>query len=198
MRKQKVVKSDKVMNLHNPRMYGKTEFAFEARGTKYYNFKADSEARYGRYIILQAFLQEYNLRMDLDYLKGNIKQMQSWLNPGLNSDGSVTPIRIDKCNELLSIMEQRANIAFEPDTVYRLASCLFFDETEVLTVYDKKHNDEKIARWKEANVTDFFFNKLFIESTRLKVTSKTDLENFLRQAPELLKGWSTVKDTLLL
>lgn len=201
LKKRRPVKplvSDRVMNMHNPKFTGMTEFAFDASGKKYFCFKQDTEVRYGRYVVLMAYLQEYNLRMDLETHKENIKHLQGWLNPGLNPDKSVTPIRIDKCNELLTIMEQRANLAFEPDTVYRLASCLYFDESEILSTYDKPYNEAKIARWKEDNTTDFFFHKLFIESTHLRITSKTDLANYLhKQAPDYLRELSTLKDILL-
>jgi hypothetical protein len=192
---EKPLKSDKIMNLYNPKLAGMIEPAFEADGVKYYNFKQDSEGRYGRYIIMQAFLQEYYLRVDLGTLQGNIGQLKKWLNPTITKEGTGT-LQLGKALELLEIMEQRAKIAFEPDTVYRLASCMFFDDKEILSNYDKAYNEQKIARWKEANVTDFFFNRLFQELTHLKITSKTDLENYLHQVPELLKGWKQMEGIL--
>lgn len=190
---QKIVSPD-VMNIYHPKISKEIEEAFEAGGVKYYCFKADSEVRYGRYIVLQAFLQEYHLRVDLDTLRANIKKIKGWLNPTVNKDGGT--LQLGKALELLEIMEQRANIAFEPDTVYRLASVLYFDESEVLSGYDKKYNEEKIERWKESEVVDFFFHKLFKESTRLMVTSKEDLLNYLRLVPALTKGWNTMEGIL--
>ncbi len=189
---KKRIQSDKIMNLHHPKLHGKTEYAFTADGVKYFNFRQDTEARYGRYVVMMAYLQEYNLRSSLDLLIESFTKIEGWLTPKMNADGSATAIRLDKVIEMVSMMKQRAQIGFEPDTVYRLASCLFFDETEVISEYDKPYNEKKIARWKEANVTDFFFNKLFVESTRLKVTSKTDLESYLRKYPELVKEWNTL------
>lgn len=195
IKKPKKVVSDKVMNLHHPKFAKDIEFAFEAGGIKYYCFRADSDVRYGRYIVLQAFLQEYHLRVDLDTLRGNIKKIKGWLNPPVNKEGQGT-LQLGKALELLEIMEQRANIAFEPDTVYRLASVLYFDESEILSAYDKKYNEEKIALWKETETVDFFFHKLFKESTRLTVTSKEDLLNYLRLVPALTKGWNTMEGIL--
>lgn len=192
--KTKVI-SDKVMNLYHPKVSKDVEFAFEVSGTKYYCFKADSEVRYGRYVILQAFLQEYHLRVDLDTLKANIKKIKSWLNPPVNKDGGGT-LQLGKALELLEIMDQRANIAFEPETVYRLASVLYFDDSEVLSSYDKAYNEKKIAAWKEGQAVDFFFHKLFQEYTRLTVTSKDALLSYLHQVPELLKGWRTMEGIL--
>lgn len=187
--------SKDIKNLHHPDYHGMTEFAFEANGVKYYSFKQDTQMRYGRYIILQAFLQEYFLRTSLEDLKGNISNLKKWLNPSISKDGNGR-LELGKCLELLDIMEQRANIAFEPDTVFRLASCLYFDETEILSTYDRKYNEAKIEQWKKADTVDFFFHKLFTELTGLMVSSKEDLVNFLHKAPELLKGWRTVQDIL--
>lgn len=190
------VKSDKVMNVYHPKMVGIVEPAFKSNGVQYYCFKQDSEGRYGRYIVMQAFLQEYHLRVDLNTLKGNLDQIEKWLNPVITKDGT-GQLQIGKVLELVEIMKQRANLAFEPDTVYRLSSCLYFDDTEILSSYDRDHNEKKIAAWKEAGTTDFFFHRLFQELTHLTVTSKTDLTNYLREVPELLKGWSEMEDILL-
>lgn len=194
IKKPKTVKSDKVMNIHHPKLVGMTEFAFVADGVKYFCFTLDSEVRYRRYVVLQAFLQEYHLRVDLDTLKGNITKLKGWLNPPVTKEGGV--LQLGKALELLEIMEQRANIAFEPDTVYRLASVLYFDESEILSGYDKVYNEAKIARWKKAETVDFFFHKLFVESTRLKATSREDLVNYLRLVPALTKGWNTMEGIL--
>lgn len=188
-------KSD-VMNLYHPSISGDIDYAFTANKVKYYCFKSDSEIRYGRYVVLQAFLQEYYLRMDLDTLRGYIKKMNGWMNPPITKEGGGT-IQLGKVQEMLSMMEQRTNIAFEPDTVFRLASCLYFDDKEILSKYDKAYNEKKIASWKETGTVDFFFHKVFKELTQLTVTSKEDLESYLTQVPELLKGWSTIDAILL-
>lgn len=184
----------KIHNLYNPAYEGKIEFSFEAEGIKYYSFKADTDMRYGRYVIMQTFLQEYHLRTDLETLKGNIKQLKKCLNPTVK-DGK-GQLELGKALELLEIMEQQSEIAFEPETVYRLASCIYFDEKELINAYDKDHNETKIARWKEANTVDFFFDKLFQELTNLRVTSKDDLLNYLDKVPQLLGGWKKIRDIL--
>jgi len=195
MIKKKAVKSDKIHNIHHHDYVNKTEEAFESNGIKYYCFKQDSDMRYGRYTVMQTFLQEYYLRVDLKTLQGDIMKLQQWLNPTINKEGK-GQLEIGKSLELLSIMEQRSQIAFEPDTVYRLASCIYFDENELLEAYDINYNETKIVAWKEAKSTDFFFHKLFQESTGLMVTSKTGLASYLDRVPELLKGWRSMADIL--
>lgn len=196
--KRKPVKpliSDKVHNLYHPDYTNKTDFAFEAGGVKYHCFKKDSDMRYGRYVVMQTFLQEYYLRIDLSTLQGDIKRLQKWLNPEISKEGK-GQLELGKSLELLSIMEQRAQIAFEPDTVYRLASCLYFDDQEILSDYDNEYNQRKINSWREAESTDFFFHKLFQDVTGLMVTSKEGLTTYLSKVPELLKGWNTMADIL--
>jgi len=190
----KKIKSDKVYNLYHPDYAGKTELAFKANGKEYYCFKKDTDMRYGRYVIMQTFLQEYYLRIDLKTLQGDIKQLKQFLNPTIK-DGK-GQLELGKALELLSIMGQRAEIAFEPDTVYRLSSCLYFDDQEILSDYDHAHNQIKIQSWKEGKTTDFFFHRLFQDVTQLTVTSKDALTNYLEKAPELTKGWHTMADIL--
>ncbi len=187
--------SDKIHNLYHPDFVGKTELAFTTGGINYYCFTGDTSVRYGRYIVMQAFLQEYHLRTDLDSLKGNIKKLKGWLNPKPNTEGKIN-FDLSRALELIEIMDQQAQIAFEPDTVFRLASCLYFDETEVLTGYDRKYNESKIESWRKHEAVDFFFHKLFQDVTGLMVTSKDALVNYLRTVPELLKGWRTMEDIL--
>ncbi len=190
----KPIKSDKVHNLYHPDYTNKTDFAFEAGGVKYFCFKKDSDMRYGRYVVMQTFLQEYFLRVDLTTLQGDIKRLQKWLNPEVK-DGK-GQLELGKSLELLSIMEQRAQIAFEPDTVFRLASCLYFDDQELLSEYDNEYNQTKINSWREAESTDFFFHKLFQDVTGLTDISKDGLTTYLHKVPELLKGWRTMADIL--
>jgi len=194
-KKTKAVKNNSVHNLYHPDYVGKTEVAFETGGVKYYCFTGDTSVRYGRYIIMQAFLQEYHLRTSLENLQKNIKSLKGWLNPTISKDGNGR-MDLGKSLELLEIMDQQAQIAFEPDTVFRLASCMYFDDSEILTGYDRKYNEGKIKTWKETEAVDFFFHKLFQDVTGLTVSSKDALVNFLRAAPELLKGWRTMEDIL--
>jgi len=191
----KPVSDPNIHNIYNADYKDKVEFKFEANGIKYYSFKSDTDMRYGRYVIQQTFLQEYFLRCDLATLKSNIKSMRKFLNPTLGKDGNGR-MELGRALEMLDIMEQQTEIAFEPETVYRLASCIYFDDQEIISEYDKEHNEKKIACWKEANTIDFFFDKLFQELTDLRVTSKEDLKNFLANAPKLLGGWKTIRDLL--
>lgn len=186
----------KTLTVKSPEVKSEIEHAFTVKGKKYYCFKRDTAMRYGRYMVLQAFLQEYYLRVSLEVLQRDIAQLKKWLNPPINQKGE-SRIEMGKALELLEIMEQRTKIAFEPETVYRLASCVYFDDKENILSYDRKYNEAKIASWKREGSVDFFYHKLFQELTLLTAISKDDLENFLRDVPKLLKGWSMMEDILM-
>ncbi len=174
------IKSDKVYNLYHPELIDKVEESFKVQGVQYYTFKKDTQVRYGRYLILQAFLQEVNFRMSTDTLKTYITKITEQLN------GSKGQINLGNALELLGHMKNLTELAFEPDTVYRLASCLFFDDQEDLRSWDKKHNETKITAWRANGTVDFFYNKLFQELTSLSDISETVIRDYLDKV-ELLK-----------
>lgn len=167
-----------VKTLNHADYYGKTEFQFEAKGVKYYAFQNDVDMPTGRYMFIQNFLQEVNLRMNLDTLKEYVQAIRK------NIDGSKGHVDIVKVAVLIDQLESRVELAFEPDTVYRLASCIFFDETELLTTYNIKHNEQKIAAWKSEGTLDFFYRKPFEELTGLKGISQDVIRNYLEAVPK--------------
>jgi len=167
-----------VKTLNHADYYGKTEFQFEAAGVKYYAFQNDVDMPTGRYMYIQNFLQEVSLRMNLDTLKDYIQAIRK------NIDGSKGHVDIVKVAVLIDQLESRVELAFEPDTVYRLASCIFFDETELLTTYNIKHNESKIAAWKSEGTLDFFYKKPFEELTGLKGISPDVIRNYLEAVPK--------------
>lgn len=181
----KPIVSDKVWNIHHPELFDKVEASFKAGGKQYYTFKKDTTIRYGRYLILQAFLQEVNFRMSTDTLKNYIKVITEQIN------GSKGTINIGNALEYLGHMKNLTELAFEPDTVYRLASCLFFDDSEDLRTWDKTHNEEKIRAWRALGTLDFFYDKLFQELTGLKSISQTAITDYLEKVGDLKKSYDS-------
>lgn len=182
----KPVVSDKVFNIYNPEFHEKIEEAFKCGTTQYYTFKRDTIMRYGRYLILQGMLQEVNFRMSLDTLKAYLKKLDEELN------GSKGSINIGNALVYIGHMKNLTELAFEPETVYRLASCLFFDDKEDLRSWDKRHNEAKIRAWRENGTLDFFYNKVFQEFINLRNISETDIRDYLDQVEELKKNYDSV------
>lgn len=176
---QKPKVNTNTFNLYHPEFEGKIEEAFKVKGTTYYNFKKDTEIRSGRYMVIQNFLQEVFFRMDLERLKAYITRIISELD---NSKGQVN---VGNAIVFLHQMKSLTELAFEPDTIYRLASAVYFDETEDLRSWDGKHNELKITGWKEDGTLDFFYKKGFAELIGLKDISETDMRDYLDKAARM-------------
>lgn len=124
--------------------------------------------------------------MDRELLKTYIKRVRSEI------DGTKQSINIGNAVVFLDQMDSLTELAFEPDTVYRLASAVFFDDTEDITTWDKNHNDKKIEGWKESGTLTFFYRKPLSELIGLKDTSETDLRDYLGKAQALKDVLNTV------
>lgn len=174
-------KSPKTFNIHHEDFADKVEPAtdnegkhFEVDGVKYYRFKQDSFMPYGRYKMMSMFIKQVDLRMTPQILGGFIDKIEK------NISGEKGVVNLTKCYEALMAMKARLALTFEIETVYSYASVVYFDDTENLYDYDKKINDAKIARWREANTVDFFYMRPMSELFDLKHTSKQDLEGYIK------------------
>lgn len=179
---QKQEPIEELHNVHHPDFQLNVEPAFKAAGKQYYRFRKETSIPWGRYMFLQTFLKEQELRMDLDTLHEYVRRMKLALNGSISKGVDlITAIKT------LTQMESRIELAFEVDTTYRLASVMYFDETEDLYTYDKPHNDKKIETWKESRVVDFFYTRPMAELIGLSSSSPEDLQTFIDGQMELLR-----------
>jgi len=180
-RKQK----DPPFNIHHPDLADKVEFAFEAGPMfgkrKYYRAKEDFRLPYGRYKYIDAFLYEVELRMDLKKLEQYMDILEK------NLDGSKGNISIAKAFEVIWAIRSRCKLAFEPETVKRLASVTYFDETEDLSDFDMEYGAEKVKFWEKHGCYAFFLTSPIEELLNLKGTSVESLQTYIRQAQAVLK-----------
>ena len=173
-------KKEPAFNLHHPDIAHKIVFAFECAGKKYYRFGNKAEGiemdmPTGRYKFYLAFLEEFNLRMTLETLNKYLDILEKSLSGGKGQ------INLGDAWETVIKMRSRTKIAFEPDTVKRLASVTFFDETEDLSDYDRDYNDEKIALWDKYGKLGFFLTTPIKELCGLNGISLTDLTEYMNQ-----------------
>lgn len=188
----KPVRDQEFHNIHHPDYIGQLEEAFTVRGVQYWCFKHDTRIPMGRYMFIQNFLQEVLYRMTVDRLKAYIDKIRSQIDgSSVNKEGTPS-INIGNAIVFLDQMKNLTELAFEPETVYRLASVIYFDETEDVTRWDPEHNKKKIAAWKEDGTLDFFYGRPFIELTGLKGISETDLRDCFDKFQKLTDEYSTV------
>lgn len=125
------------------------EEAFRLRGMKYFMFSDTMKMPSGRALAALSIYDEMRMKCSREYLEKHTRAMEIIL-----SDPK--KISIQTIAVLNKNLKERLDMALLPDYVYRLASVVFFDETESPYSYDPKYNQEKIEKWKQNADLDFF------------------------------------------
>jgi len=128
----------------------KVEPAFELGGIRYFQFSDQEETPTGRQFAALMVYNEMDMRCSRDYLELHCRAMDKLL-----SDPK--KIQIGYIAQINANLKDRLNLMVVPDFIYKLASVVFFDETESPYKYDIEYNLKKIEKWKEDKGTlDFF------------------------------------------
>jgi hypothetical protein len=128
--------------------------AFQLGGTTYYMFDQTAEVPTGRMLAALAVYTEMEMKVDKAYLELHTKAMEKLL-----SDPK--KINVMYIAQLNLNLKERLELMPLPDFVYKLASVIFFDETESPYSYSFDYNAKKIEQWKKSGDTlDFFLSRL--------------------------------------
>lgn len=180
-------KKNDFYNVRHPDFKMQVEEATKDDGTKlkvngiqYYRFKPDHRIPYGRYTFMQAFLLQYDLRMDLNTFTAYLDSLEKHIT------GQRGELNVGKAYEIIQKMRARAALAFDPTQAYNLASVVYFDDQEVLYGYDMEYNKKKIALWREAGAIDFFYTRPLSELLGLNDFSEEGLTNYIQGSSEIL------------
>lgn len=172
---------EKPYNMHHPDLAGQVEFAFECGGKKFYRMSNEYRLPTGRYKWLAAALEEVELRMNLKTLEAYLDEMEKNLN------GKKGDINLGKVWQIIYAMRTRTKLAFEPDTIKRLASVVYFDASEDLRDWDKKYAEEKIALWDKHESYAFFLTSPIEELLNLRGISVESLKNYISHTEAIIK-----------
>jgi hypothetical protein len=115
--------------------------AFEHNRKKYYQFENAFDMSTGRGLQAMTIYEEFSMRVDKSYLEKHVKAIEILINDPKG-------IRIGTISEIHANLRERINLAPYPDHIYKLASVMFFDETESPFSYDGAYNVRKIAEWR--------------------------------------------------
>jgi hypothetical protein len=173
-----------VFNIHHPDIAPNIEFAFEAAGRKFYRFVKDYQMPTGRYKYAEAFLYESELRMNLKTLNSYMDEIEK------NIDGSKGVINISKVIQVIWAIRGRCKLAFSPETIERLATAIYFDESEDLSSLNIEYAEEKIKFFRKHKVITFFLTKPMSDLLGLSGFTETHFQTFLNQveqAEQLIK-----------
>jgi hypothetical protein len=132
--------------------------AFIHDGTRYLMYENPSEVPTARMLAAQGVYVEMEMRCDKEYLELHCRAVDKILNE--NKKG----INVTYLAQLNMNLRDRLNLMPLPDFVYKLASVIFFDESESPVSYDFGYNEKKVAKWKQdPKLLDFFLNRLATE-----------------------------------
>lgn len=90
--------------------------------------------------------------------------------------------RIDllKIATLVQQLDERLEMIFDADLVYKLASVVYFDATEDPYKYDYKYGLEKMQKFRKEDVEAFFLNSPIKQYLPFKDISKEDLSTYIQ------------------
>jgi len=171
-------------SVKHPDVRHQVELAFKVKGKTYYRFKDDFRMPAGRYKYVYAAAREVDLRMDMETLVAYVKAFKECLNP--SNIGK--PINLERMWQLVFNLESRTKLQFEPATVRKLASVVYFDDSEELDTWDKKYAEQKIKFWTDNNCYDFFLTRPIAELLNVSGASITSLEEYIQTSEMIIQG----------
>jgi hypothetical protein len=132
------------------------QYAFTWEGVDYFCFTDPHNIPYHRGLTAMAFMEEVNMKITHEFLDFWIKAFETEMNRG--------QVRVLEIVRLINMIKERRQFVVEPDTLYKLASVMFFTKQESPLMYDVVYNGEKIKAWKRSNTKfDFFLRVPFQE-----------------------------------
>ena len=156
------------------------ELAFTVDGIDYFQFKDPFNIPYKRGLTSVTFFEEVRMKCTFEYLKKH----QEAINKILTSS-NIDIFSIKKINDQLG---ERLNFVYTDDTIYKLASVVFFDATENPADYDFVYSKEKIDKWKKSMPAhDFFLQQPiatllpFLKDPNLNIQSYSKAANLINQ-----------------
>ena len=126
--------------------------AFEFQGKKYHCFDDAFKIPTGRAMSSLSIYEELKMNASKEYLEKHVKAVDIIL-----SDPK--KININALALIHNNLKERLQMVAMPDYIFKMASVMYFDDSESPYVYDWKYNLEKIEAWKKDPDALVFFLK---------------------------------------
>ncbi len=157
----------------------KVQEVFTLNGIKYFEFVDSNMAPVHRMYMGMTYYNELQMRCDRDYLIAHSQALIDCING--QSEGNKGIVDITKISQLALQLKERVEWILEPDSIYKYASVVMFDETEDPYSYDMKYNNEvKIPLWKKQEPASFFLSMPVKRLFPLLDLPQKDLEAYLK------------------
>lgn len=152
--------------------------AFISGGIQYYEFEDSNNLTQGRGFAALNFYKELTMACTREFLIAHTEAIDKMI----RNPKTIDIIEIGKLNLQL---KERVEMIIDSLTPYKVASVIYFDETEDPYSFDYNYALKKIERWKKEDVKSFFLQtpiKNLIPSTLL---SEENLESYMKVAQEI-------------
>ena len=156
--------------------------AFTSGGVDYYEFEDPNNLTSGRGFAALNYYKELSMGCTREFLLGYVEAMDGYLRPKANGT-----LQIPEMAKLTLQLKERLELAVDSLTPYKVASVIYFDETEDPYGFDYGYAMKKIEKWKKEDVGSFFLQtplKNLIPSTLL---SEETLESYMKVAEQFEK-----------
>lgn len=153
--------------------------AFISGGVQYYQFEDIFNAPFNRSFEAQTFYNELQMRVSKEYLGLYLQTMKAIL-------GDPKGINVSEIAILTNQLAERTEFIIDSDILYKLASVMYFDDTENPYRYDFTYGIKKINKWKrDRDIEDFFLNTPLRDFIPFLDTLEKDLATYLRVTDQL-------------
>lgn len=150
----------------------KVKEAFVWEGIQYYEFDDVFQMPCDRAFSAMDYYEELRQKVTREYLLDHVEAVDALL--------TAKKIDIYRIKEVNQFMKERLEFITDPDIIYKLASVMYFDKSENPYKYDMKYGQEKVAKWKESNIADFFLSTPIKELLPWEDISQDDLANYMK------------------
>jgi hypothetical protein len=161
------------------RVEHKVKEAFIFEGVQYYEFDDVFQMPCDRAFSAMDYYEELRQRTTREYLQAHVEATEELL--------TAKKIDIYRIREINQFLKERVEFITDPDIIYKLASVIYFDKSENPYKYDMKYGQEKIKKWKEADIGDFFLQTPIRELLPWENISEGDLKNYASIITEIKK-----------
>jgi len=169
----------------------RVELAFTIGGINYYHFPEVLSMGFERALSALSFYEELRMRTTREYLLAHTQACENILSDPKR-------INVAQLAILNKNLQDRLAMIIEPDIVYKLASVMYFDETESPYKYDYAYAMKKIERWKgQKGLSDFFLSTPISSLIPGLSSFDQNLDNYSEVVRTLNdKMWATISSQL--
>lgn len=177
------IKDPKEVTIH-PRYDKHITYGFSVGFKHYYRFKNDWDVFENRFKYLKTFYQEVENKLTSQDINQFGEATKNYIQDYKKSlhKGDPKPDLLDKAEQLQDELEYRSKWLFEPTSLYKYASVLYFDLQEDVTDYDVGYNHEKIRYWsKKKELLRMLLKELMTGVESLLALSNEDFRSYLSE-----------------